>query len=139
TFGRGPYQGITRDHWVEVELPADAPDDRPLWIVAHGWTHPTDSSINVAISQGRHDPPRALSLEVPGEGGAWEVAIPDLGFPAGKNKTILVPLDGVFRPGAPRRCRLRTNLEVYWDSLAIADARPDAPLETRRLAPEAAV
>src|SRR5204862_5311849 len=25
TFGRGQFQGVTRDHFVELELPADAP------------------------------------------------------------------------------------------------------------------
>lgn len=138
TFGRGTYQGITRDHWVELEL-GDAPADGPLWLVAHGWTHPTDSSVNLAVSQGRHDPPRDLVLEVPGEDGRWKVVAGDLGFPAGKNKTILIPLDGVVRSAAPHRCRLRTNLEVYWDSFAIAQGVPDAPLKTTRLSPATAV
>ena len=138
TFGRGPYQGVTRDHWVEVEVGADAPADRKLWLVAQGWVHPTDSSINVALGQGRHEPPRGLALEVPTADGRWEVARPDLGFPAGKLKTILIDLDGVFRSGAPRRLRLRTNLEIYWDALAVAPAEDRTPLRTRRLAPASA-
>ena len=92
---------MTRDHWVEVELGDDVPRDRPLWLVAHGWIHPTDSSINVAIGQGQHAQPQGLVLEVPTADGGWTVARPDLGFPAGKNKTILVDLDGIFRPGVP--------------------------------------
>ena len=123
TFGRGRYQGVTREHFVEVELPADAPrDDAPLWLVAHGWLHPTDASVNVAISQGRHAPPRGLSLEVADGRGGWTVVRPDLGFPAGKNKTILIDLRGVFREGAPRALRLRTNMEIYWDALEWAGA-----------------
>ena len=48
---------------------------------------------------------------------------PDLGFPAGKNKTILIDLQQVAAAGVAhaRRLRLRTNLEVYWDWLAVAD------------------
>ena len=134
TFGRGKYQGVARDHWVEVELGDDVPRDRPLRLVAQGWIHPTDSSINVALGQGKHDPPHGLALEVATAGGGWTVARPDLGFPAGKNKTILVDLDGVFRPGAPRRLRLRTNLEVFWDRLAVAVALPEAPMKTNRRA-----
>lgn len=130
TFGRGRYQGITRDHWVELELPADAPGSGPLWLIAQGWIHPTDSSINVAISQGKHDEPRGLSLEVPDASGHWVTVRPNLGFPAGKTKTILVDLDGVFRPGAPRRLRLRTNLEMYWDRLAWAPGAPGAAAKT---------
>ena len=97
TFGRGHYQGVTRDHWVEVEIGDEVPRDRPLLLVAQGWIHPTDSSINVALAQGSHEPPRGLSLEVSMADGTWAVARPDLGFPAGKNKTILIELDGVFR------------------------------------------
>jgi hypothetical protein len=184
TFGRGQYQGVTRDHWVELEIGDEVPRDRGLYLVAQGWIHPTDSSINLALAQGGHEPPRGLALEVatervdsavpgdhpppypPPQGGrgrekpsplegegrvggrsasregrvqagrddAWAVARSDLGFPAGKNKTILVNLDGVFRPGARRRLRLRTNLEVYWDRLAVAVAMPEPALKTQRLA-----
>src|SRR5262249_47769916 len=38
----------------------------------------------------------------------------------GKGKTMVVDLTGVFLPGAPRKARLRTNLEIYWDQLAWA-------------------
>ncbi|MDR3617730.1 MAG: FG-GAP-like repeat-containing protein [Paludisphaera borealis] len=138
-FGRGFYQGVTRDHWVEVEIGDDVPRDRPLKLVAYGWIHPTDSSINVAIGQGTEIKPQGLILEVPTpDGGGWKVARDDLGFPAGKNKTILVDLDGLFAPGAPRRLRLRTNLEIFWDSLAVAEAAPETTLKTQRLAPESA-
>src|SRR5207253_5523276 len=102
TFGRGDFQGITRDHWVEIELGENAPKTGPLWLIANGWIHPTDSSINVAVSQGHHSPPQGLSLEVPDGKGNWVVAKSGLGFPEGKLKTILINLDGVFRPGAPR-------------------------------------
>ena len=54
TFGRGQYQGLTRDHYVEVDLGNDVPASGPLWLIARGWVHPTDSSVNVAISQGHH-------------------------------------------------------------------------------------
>ncbi len=133
-FDRGFYQGITRDHWVEVELGDEVPRDRPLWLVAHGWIHPTDSSINVAIGQGKRAQPQGLVLEVPTADGNWTVARPDLGFPAGKNKTILIDLTGVFHSGGPRRLRLRTNLEIFWDSLAVAEAAPETEIKTQRLA-----
>ena len=132
-FGRGTHQGVTRDHFVELELPADAPAGAPLWLIAHGWLHPTDASINVALSQGRHPPPRGLSLEVADGRGGWAVAKPDLGFPAGKHKTILVDLNGVFRAGAPRRLRLRTNMEIYWDALEWAREAEGAGVRVERL------
>jgi len=138
TFGLGYFQGVTRDHYVELELPKDAPAAGPRWLVAQGWVHPTDSSLNVAMSQGSHDKPRGLSLEVPDGRGGWRVAKPNLGFPSGKTKTILVDLNGVFAPGTPRKVRLRTNLEVYWDRLAWAPGLPAAGVRTARILPSTA-
>lgn len=129
--GRGAYQGITRDHYIELELPEDAPRAGPLWLVAQGWIHPTDSSVNIAISQGRHDAPRGLSLQVADAAGRFREVRPNLGFPAGKDKTVLIDLAGVFPPAGPRRVRIATNLEIFWDRLGWAVGRPDARLTSR--------
>ena len=137
-FGRGRYQGVTRDHYVEVDLGEDAPQSGPLWLIAKGWMHPTDSSINVAISQGREVHPAPLSMEVPDGKGGWVVARPNLGFPAGRKKICLFDLAGVFRPGTPRRLRLRTNLEIFWDSIEWAKGISDAEVKTVRISPSAA-
>lgn len=138
TFGRGAYQGVTRDHYVELDLGEHVPSSGPLWLLASGWIRPTDSSINIALSQGQHAQPQGLRLEVPDGQGGWVVARSDLGFPAGKNKTIMVDLQGLFRPGTPRLVRLRTNLEIYWDAFAWAPGLPDTELRTRRLDPDMA-
>ncbi len=133
--GRGRYQGITNDHWVEVDLGDDAPREGPVWLVAHGWLHPTDSSVNFAIEQGKHERPRALVLEVPDGKGGWKVARDKIGFPAGKNKTITLRLDGLDGPGVSRRFRLRTNMEIYWDALHYARGRDDAQIAEKELLP----
>ena len=138
TFGRGQYQGITRDHYVEVNLGEDAPKNGPLYLILRGWMHPTDSSVNVAISQGKQQAAHGLSLEVPDGHGGWIVSNPNLGFPAGRKKICLVDLTNVFRPNTPRRVRLRTNLEIYWDSIEWAQGLPNTPLKTVRLDPTVA-
>ncbi len=125
TFGRGPYQGLTNDHWVELELPRNAPASGPLYLLASGWVHPTDATVNIAIGQNSIPQPQGLSIEVPDAQGHWKPARTGLGFPAGKMKTVVFDLNGVFKPGAERRLRLRTNLEVYWDQLQWAVATPD--------------
>jgi Tfp pilus assembly protein PilF len=129
--GRGAYQGITRDHFVELDLPDDAPRRGPLWLVAQGWVHPTDSSVNVAISQGRHAAPRGLALHVADASGRFREVRRNVGFPAGKDKTVLLDLAGVFPPSGPRRLRLATNLEIFWDRLSWAVGRPDVALRSR--------
>ena len=138
TFGRGQYQGVTRDHYVEIDLGDKAPANGPLWLIAKGWLHPSDSSINVAIGQGQHERPRPLSLEVPDGHGGWKVAKANLGFPAGRKKICLIDLTDVFVAGTPRRLRLRTNLEVYWDSIEWAIGEPGTKLKITPLAPVSA-
>jgi Tfp pilus assembly protein PilF len=138
TFGRGDYQGVARDHYVELDIPEAQAGAGPFYLLANGWIHPTDSSINVALGQGSHAPPHGLSLEAPDTQGHWVVVKPNLGFPEGKTKTILIPLDGVFKPGAPRKVRLRTNLEIFWDSIEVANLLPATPIKTQRLKPTVA-
>ncbi|HKS30281.1 MAG TPA: FG-GAP-like repeat-containing protein [Pyrinomonadaceae bacterium] len=138
TFGRGDYQGVTRDHYVEIDLGDNVPATGPLYLIAQGWMHPTDSSINVAISQGERVRARPLSLEVPDGRGGWVVAEANLGFPAGRKKICLIDLTKAFRPNTPRRLRLRTNLEVFWDSFEWAEGLPGAEIKTTRLNPEVA-
>ncbi len=138
TFGRGPYQGVTRDHYVEVDLGNDLPTTWPLWLIASGWLHPSDSSINVAMSQGDRVHPQPLSLEIPDGRGGWKVARANLGFPAGRNKTCLIDLTGLFRAGEPHKLRLRTNLEIYWDQIEWAQGLTNAPTRIIRMAPQSA-
>jgi tetratricopeptide (TPR) repeat protein len=141
SFARGPYQGVAREHFVEVDL-GDAgrvPLERQ-WLIANGFIYPTDSSINVAIGQAGIEP-HGLALEARGADGRWVTVVPDLGFPAGKNKTILIDLGRVVRAGIPRpeRLRLRTNLEIYWDALSVAERAADPVLTSaKRLQPASA-
>ncbi len=133
TFELGAYQGVAREHYVEVVLSDDAPPEGPLWLVASGWVRPTDSSINLAISQGEQDPPKGLRLDVPDGEGGWKTVRSDLGFPAGKRKTILIDLQDVIREEVPSRLRLRTNMEIYWDRIAWAVGLPHGQVKTQSL------
>ncbi len=145
TFGHGQYQGVTRDHYVELTLeniPGDAARNGPVWLVASGWIYPTDSSINVALAQGSHVPPQGLRLEVSDGEGGWRTVHPNLGFPAGKTKTVLIDLTDALPAQSEGtetlRLRLHTNLEIFWDAFAWAVGQPGAETMTRRLLPDAA-
>jgi tetratricopeptide (TPR) repeat protein len=120
TFGRGQYQGVTRKHWVELDVPEDAPRRAPLYLIAEGWLHPTDATMNVAMGQGNGPAPQGLSISVPDSKSKWKIVEPNLGFPAGKRKTVVLNLTNIFQPGAPRKLRLETNMEIYWDRLGWA-------------------
>jgi tetratricopeptide (TPR) repeat protein len=132
-FGRGQYQGITRDHYVEIDLGEDAPKSGPLYLIAQGSIHDTESSLNVAITQGSRWRAHGMSVEVPDGHGGWITAQANLGFPAGRKKTVLFNLTNIFRPGTPRRVRLRTNLEIYWDCIEWAQGDPEAAVKTQTL------
>jgi tetratricopeptide (TPR) repeat protein len=138
SFGRGQYQGITRDHYVEIDLGDDAPKSGPLYLIAQGSIHDTESSLNVAITQGNRWHAQGMSVEVPDGRGGWSVAQSNLGFPAGRKKTVLFNLTNIFHPRTPRRVRLRTNLEIYWDCIEWAQSAPDAQVKTQTLDPEVA-
>ncbi len=131
--GRGRYQGITRPHHIELELPASAPREGPLWLIAQGWVHPTDSSINVAVGQGSQTKPEGLSLRAADGSGTFRTVRSGLGFPAGKDKTILIDLADIFPATGPRRLQLATNLEIFWDRLGWAVGRPDVTVTPRPL------
>ncbi|MGI9175634.1 MAG: FG-GAP-like repeat-containing protein [Rhodothermales bacterium] len=137
-FQLGAYQGVAQDHYVEIELGEDVPASDSLWLLATGWIRPTDSSVNVALSQSSDPPPMGLSVEVPDGSGGWTVAKDGLGFPSGKAKTILIGLSDLGGPDAPRRLRLRTNMEIYWDAFAWTSALPETELRTQLLAPDVA-
>ncbi len=126
TFGRGQYQGLTRDHWVELELPADAPRTGSLYLVGQGWIHDTDATIVKAQAQNSTAHPQGLSIETPDASGRWITVRDGLGFPKGRVKTIILDLTGVFQAGAPRKLRLRTNLELYWNKLAWGTGLPES-------------
>jgi hypothetical protein len=100
-----------------LELPDDAPQNGALYLVGQGWIHDTDATIVQAQAQNSKTHPQGLSIEVPDASGHWITARRGLGFPKGRVKTVVLDISGIFQPGAPRKLRLRTNLELYWDKL----------------------
>lgn len=130
------YQGVAEDHFIEIDLGEKAPAEGPLWLLAQGWVRPTDSSINYALSQGSNKAPRGLSVAVPDGAGGWKEVRSDLGFPAGKSKTVMIDLEDIFIDSTDRRLRLRTTTEIYWDAIRWAKGAPETPLEQQVLPPQ---
>ena len=127
---RRPVPGVLREGRVpghRARSTSSSSTSRPAArrgrvLVAHGWIYPTDSSINMAIGQGTAVRPERRARSRRWSDGTWRVVDPDLGFPAGQEQ------DDGDRPGGRRRgharLRLRTNLEVYWDWLAVGSGSP---------------
>jgi tetratricopeptide (TPR) repeat protein len=77
-----------------------------------------DSGVAYALHQhGRSWSPHRL--EVLDASGAVLAALDDAGFPCGMDRTLVVPLGGLLRPGA-RSLRLSATSRLFWDRVALA-------------------
>jgi hypothetical protein len=125
-------QGFTEDYYLELDF-GELADPSRLVMFLTGWIMPTDTSINIALSQNtRWNAPQPPSIWVPDGNGEWKEAIPFMGFPGGKPKTIAVDLSGVFgandreTPGE-HRIRIVSSAEIYWDEVFLTDGEEPAP------------
>jgi hypothetical protein len=158
-YERKLRQGVVEEHFIELNLD-DVGEAQRVTLFLTGWVYPAATSINVALSQGGSiAPPKPPSLEVPDGAGGWKEALPFMGFPGGKTKTIAVELpltasgvrehpDGdvqVAEPNreadasrSPVRLRIRTTMEFYWDHIFFTVDEPPAEVRTTELALAAA-
>jgi tetratricopeptide (TPR) repeat protein len=135
-FVKTPYQGITGMREMILD-PGPLENTGDLLLLLNGWIFPTDASINRAIGQSDKMVLVPPYLQVMSKGGEWKTVIDDLGFPAGKSKTVIADLGGKFFCD-DYRVRIVTNMEIYWDQACFAHDIPEAPLEYTRLSPTAA-
>jgi hypothetical protein len=137
-FERKVRQGVTEDHYVELDLgplaALPAENRPPVTLFLTGWVYPAATSINVALSQGgRIPPPVPPSLEVPDGNDGWRVALPFMGFPGGKTKTIAVDLTPHLAAG-DSRLRIRTTMEFYWNQIFFTVGEQAGEVRTTELA-----
>ena len=130
------YQGVVESHDLVLDLGATA-GGAGTSLFLRGWIYPTDASINVALAQQPKVKLAPPSLEVRDANGRWHTAIASIGFPSGKDKTIVVDLAGRF-PTADHHVRLRTNMQIYWDQAFVSRAAADSPVRITTLSPLAA-
>ena len=130
------YQGAVEKHDLVLDLGSHAGEPNS-YLVLRGWIYPTDASINVALSQQSSIALAPPSLEVRDAKGAWRTVLPSIGFPSGKDKTMVIDLAGKF-PTADHRVRLRTNMQIYWDQVFVARALERTASRVTELAPTSA-
>ncbi len=134
-FRKAKYQGITEMKDLILDL-GEVPDTANLYLFCNGWIFPTDASINAALSQSDQIRIKNPSLEVINGEGKWEEVMANIGFPAGKNKTLVVDLSGIFL-SSERKIRIRTNMEIYWDYIFFGSS-VDAGIKLKVLSPASA-
>lgn len=121
TFDKKYRQGLTEDHILELDLNSTtmqkAKTGARITLFLTGWLYPTDTGINLALSENPVLPsPRPPSLSVPDVNGKWKTIQPFMGFPGGKTKTIAVDLTDQFLT-RDYRVRIESNMEFYWDQV----------------------
>ena len=130
------YQGITELHDLTLDF-GDLDHADSIFLFLQGWLFPTDASINVNISQSSVTGLIFPQLQVINREGNWETVINNLGFPKGKNKTMIFDLTGKFIV-ADYRVRIRTNMEIYWDHIFMATDVTNNDLTVVNLQPASA-
>ena len=130
------YQGVVEPHDLVLDLGASAgaPD---TYLFLRGWIYPTDASINVALAQQSKIKVTPPSLEVRDASGKWRTVVPSLGFPSGKDKTMVIDLAGIF-PTKDRHVRIRTSMQIYWDQAFVASAPKSPSVKLTTLTPVSA-
>ncbi|MEC9097375.1 MAG: hypothetical protein VX776_12115, partial [Planctomycetota bacterium] len=132
-FDQRHKQGLVNEYFMELEL-GDLFEAETVQLVMTGWMFPTDTSINIALSQNeRLDGPRPPFLSMPrtAEDGTviWEEVVSNIGFPGGKTKTIVVNLPVEQFQQGDYRVRISSSMELYWDEILLAvDAQGRKPV-----------
>jgi len=135
-FKPDKYQGVTEMHDLILD-PGDVGKNKNLFMFLNGWIFPTDASINVALSQSANLKVIRPFVQVINSKGEWVTVIENLGFPMGKDKTVIADLTGKFLSG-DHRIRIRTNMEIYWDYIFFSDNVSNAPVISTVLNPVSA-
>lgn len=115
--------GRAEMHALDLEFPG-APADAVLLL--NGWVDWPDGSTFRAASQEHKGGLTMPYLQMQDESGNWVTVNEDMGMPAGKPKTIAVPLH--FLSGR-RTVRIVTDLCVYWDEIFLSET--PGPPQTR--------
>ena len=132
----GPCQGIVEQHAIILDL-GDIPDKAPVTLYLNGWIFPTDTSINVALSQNPAINPQFPSVSVKDKADKWKTVIDMIGIPAGKNKTITIDLTDRFLSDH-RHVRIETDMQIYWDAAFFTVGKQDVPMQITELNPDTA-
>ncbi|MBX9628195.1 MAG: FG-GAP-like repeat-containing protein [Gemmataceae bacterium] len=121
-FARRAWLGYAEDHAVTLEF-GDVPGlGGDGWhLVLAGWTeYPYPESMYAATRAGV--PLNGPVVErLAADGRTWE-PVCDLGFPAGLPRVMTRALP-TLKPG-PCTLRIRTNMQVFWDQVWLAQAEP---------------
>lgn len=114
--------GVAELHTLDLDFGDAAPSGKAL-LLLNGWVDWPDGSTFRRASQESKGGLVMPYLQVRDDRGVWKTVNADMGMPAGKPKSIAVPVEFL---SARREIRIVTNLCVYWDEIFLSDAVSDA-------------
>jgi tetratricopeptide (TPR) repeat protein len=114
--------GMAELHSLDLDFGSIAPDGKAI-LVLNGWVDWPDGSTFRRAAQESEAGLVMPYLQVQDASGAWKTVNQDMGMPAGKPKTIVVPVEFL---SASRKARIVTNLCVYWDEIFLSEGPSDA-------------
>jgi hypothetical protein len=112
--------GVAEPHTLELDFTSAAPSGDAV-LLLNGWVDWPDGSTFRAISQVKKGGLIMPYLQMQDAAGAWVTVDEDMGMPAGKPKTIAVPLHFISQS---RKLRIVTDLCVYWDEVFLSEGMP---------------
>ena len=124
---------------LELELefaePLDSIGER-LVMVLDGWVeYPYSQTMFAAWQAGAGYSP--ITIEARIGDGQWSTVHTDIGYPAGMQRTCVLPLNGV--PRGSTELRIRCDLELYVDAVRVAAIEPCPQARVHRRLPVTAV
>jgi hypothetical protein len=119
-FARRSWLGYAEEHYVDLDFGDQLSKLKPgerVFLILVGWTdYPYAESIYAATQAGV--PTITPVLERLGDDGKWK-DLGEIGFPAGLPRVMTKEVTGLVE-GPSCRLRIRTNLQIQWDEIAIA-------------------
>ena len=106
---------LARNHVLTLEFSAPLAGN-DLVLLGEGWVEFPYSQTVFAAWQAQ-EKFAAPTLEACGADGQWQVVCREFGYPGGMPRGFSLPLREL--PAGTRLLRITTNLELYWDRLAV--------------------
>ena len=116
--------GIAELHTLDLDFSNAAASGKAI-LLLNGWVDWPDGSTFRGASQESKSGLVMPYLQLQDAAGVWRTINQDMGMPAGKPKTIAVPVEFV---STSRKVRIVTNLCVYWDEIFLSEDIADAGL-----------
>jgi tetratricopeptide (TPR) repeat protein len=117
--------GVADLHSLDLDFGSAAPSGKAI-LLLNGWVDWPDGSTFRRAAQESKSGLVMPYLQLQDANGGWNTVSQDMGMPAGKPKTIVVPVEFI---STNRKVRIVTNLCVYWDEIFLSEGASGAEVK----------